>query len=103
MGFMEDVQKACTEGADLWIAGTGHDGPDPFEHLVVLQEAVKAIAKAIQGVDNAKMVAVPAGMFAELVTLANIGKHVVAVRLVETGKLSADDIVMERTGEIGEL
>ncbi len=103
MGFMEDVQKACTEGADIWITGMENDGLDPFEHLVALQEALKGIGKAIQSVEDAKMVVVPAGMFAELVTLVTIGKHVVAVRLVETGKLSADEIVMENTGAIGEL
>lgn len=102
MGFMENVQKACTEGADVWITGMEKDGLDPFGYLVALQEAVRGIGKAIQSVEGAKMVGVPAAMFAEMVTLATIGKHVVVVRLVETGKVRADEIVMKKTGAIGE-
>ena len=75
---------------------------DPFEHLVGLQEAVIAISREIQKDPNTKMVAIPAAMFAELVMVATIGKHVVVVRLVETGKVSADVIDLEETRAMGE-
>lgn len=92
MTLMEKVQEQCQEGSDVWIDGMELDGRDPFQHLVNLQEAVKRIGEEMLKEPNTKMVALPAEMFAELVTIANVGKHVVVVRLLERGLVSADEI-----------
>lgn len=92
MTLMEKIQKDCKEGSDIWITGMEKDGLHPFQHLVRLQEIVKGIGRAMQEEPDTQMVAVPAGVFAEMATLSNVGKHVVVIRLLERGIVSEDEI-----------